>query len=149
MVDADWNPAIDLQAMARIHRLGQKKQCFIYRLFSRGTIEEGRQKLLRICFLFFPPSTFIIYSFRFKVILRRQNQKLKLSSISIDCEEITSSNEDSLVFDENDIFELKTSDSFDAKENYGEEIGESLTRISALFTSFSIIIISFSSFPHF
>ncbi|XP_065905293.1 DNA repair and recombination protein RAD54-like [Dysidea avara] len=40
MFDPDWNPANDNQAMARIWRDGQKKQCFIYRLLSTGTIEE-------------------------------------------------------------------------------------------------------------
>lgn len=32
MFDPDWNPANDDQAMARVWRDGQKKQCFIYRL---------------------------------------------------------------------------------------------------------------------
>nr|XP_027196648.1 DNA repair and recombination protein RAD54-like [Dermatophagoides pteronyssinus] len=38
--DPDWNPANDDQAMARIWRDGQQKQCFIYRLLTTGTIEE-------------------------------------------------------------------------------------------------------------
>lgn len=40
MFDPDWNPANDDQAMARVWRDGQKKQVFIYRLLSTGTIEE-------------------------------------------------------------------------------------------------------------
>ncbi|KAK4046575.1 helicase [Microbotryomycetes sp. JL201] len=40
MLDADWNPSTDLQAMARIHRDGQKKLCVIYRFFTAGTIDE-------------------------------------------------------------------------------------------------------------
>nr|CAD2127929.1 unnamed protein product [Meloidogyne enterolobii] len=40
MFDPDWNPANDGQAMARVWRDGQKKTCFVYRLLSRGTIEE-------------------------------------------------------------------------------------------------------------
>ena len=40
MVDADWNPATDHQAMARIFREGQTKPCFIYRMFTAGTVEE-------------------------------------------------------------------------------------------------------------
>lgn len=31
MYDPDWNPANDGQAMARVWRDGQRKQCFIYR----------------------------------------------------------------------------------------------------------------------
>jgi superfamily II DNA or RNA helicase len=40
MFDADYNPAIDAQAMARIYRPGQTKPTFIYRLFTAGTMEE-------------------------------------------------------------------------------------------------------------
>jgi SNF2 family DNA or RNA helicase len=40
MFDADYNPAIDAQAMARIYRPGQTKPTSIYRLFTAGTMEE-------------------------------------------------------------------------------------------------------------
>lgn len=40
LFDPDWNPATDLQAMARIWRDGQKKHVFVYRLLCTGTIEE-------------------------------------------------------------------------------------------------------------
>jgi hypothetical protein len=38
---ADWNPATDQQAMARVYRQGQQKPCFIYRMFTTATVEEG------------------------------------------------------------------------------------------------------------
>ncbi|KAK2747791.1 helicase [Myotisia sp. PD_48] len=40
LFDVDWNPATDLQAMARIHRDGQKRPCHIYRFLLKGGIEE-------------------------------------------------------------------------------------------------------------
>ncbi|XP_056017684.1 DNA repair and recombination protein RAD54B-like [Ostrea edulis] len=40
LYDVDWNPANDLQAMARVWRDGQKRQIYIYRLLTTGTIEE-------------------------------------------------------------------------------------------------------------
>ena len=38
--DSDWNPQIDLQAMARCHRIGQTKAVRVYRLVTWGTAEE-------------------------------------------------------------------------------------------------------------
>ncbi|CAH1775691.1 unnamed protein product [Owenia fusiformis] len=61
MFDPDWNPANDEQAMARVWRDGQKKQCYIYRLIATGTIEEK--------------------------ILQRQAHKKALSSCVVDNEE--------------------------------------------------------------
>ena len=40
MYDPDWNPANDRQAMARIWREGQPKECVIYRLLAASTIDE-------------------------------------------------------------------------------------------------------------
>mmetsp|Transcript_11410 Transcript_11410/g.21610 ORF Transcript_11410/g.21610 Transcript_11410/m.21610 type:complete len:1190 (-) Transcript_11410:733-4302(-) len=40
LYDSDWNPQPDLQAMARVHRIGQKKTVHIYRMLSAGTVEE-------------------------------------------------------------------------------------------------------------
>ena len=36
LVDSDWNPAVDLQAMGRIWRDGQTKPCVTYRLLCTG-----------------------------------------------------------------------------------------------------------------
>ena len=40
LYDMDWNPANDLQAMARVWRDGQKKKVHVYRLATAGSIEE-------------------------------------------------------------------------------------------------------------
>ena len=61
MFDPDWNPANDDQAMARVWRDGQKKDCFIYRLLATGSIEEK--------------------------IFQRQTHKKALSSCVVDAEE--------------------------------------------------------------
>ncbi|XXG40563.1 hypothetical protein AAC387_Pa01g1247 [Persea americana] len=45
--DSDWNPHADLQAMARAHRLGQTNKVMIYRLITRGTIEERMMQLTK------------------------------------------------------------------------------------------------------
>jgi SWI/SNF-related matrix-associated actin-dependent regulator of chromatin subfamily A member 5 len=38
--DSDWNPQVDLQAMDRAHRIGQKKQVKVFRLITESTVEE-------------------------------------------------------------------------------------------------------------
>ncbi|GAB0094804.1 chromatin-remodeling complex ATPase chain Iswi [Sergentomyia squamirostris] len=38
--DSDWNPQMDLQAMDRAHRIGQKKQVRIFRLIAEKSIDE-------------------------------------------------------------------------------------------------------------
>jgi hypothetical protein len=40
LFDSDWNPQVDIQAMARVHRIGQTKTVHIYRLVTSGTVEE-------------------------------------------------------------------------------------------------------------
>jgi len=40
LFDVDWNPAVEDQAMARIHREGQQKPCYIYRFLIKGGLEE-------------------------------------------------------------------------------------------------------------
>lgn len=59
MMDIDWNPAVDAQTMGRIWRPGQTKEIYIYRMIIPNTIEES--------------------------ILRRQLQKVRASSLAINC----------------------------------------------------------------
>jgi chromatin-remodeling ATPase INO80 len=46
--DHDWNPSNDSQAMDRAHRLGQTRQVTVYRLITRGTIDERIVQLARV-----------------------------------------------------------------------------------------------------
>ncbi|KAM5472326.1 putative ATPase [Microsporum audouinii] len=40
LFDSDWNPQQDLQAQDRAHRIGQTKPVIVYRLATRGTVEQ-------------------------------------------------------------------------------------------------------------
>lgn len=81
LFDIDWNPSNDAQAMARIWRDGQRRQVFIYRLLTTGTIEEK--------------------------IYQRQITKLSLSDAIIDNPSEASVNKFSIE-DLRDIFTLHT-----------------------------------------
>ncbi|KAJ1409782.1 P-loop containing nucleoside triphosphate hydrolase protein, partial [Ochromonadaceae sp. CCMP2298] len=40
LYDPDWNPMVDMQSRERTWRLGQTREVTVYRLITRGTIEE-------------------------------------------------------------------------------------------------------------
>lgn len=43
--DIDFNPFNDKQAEDRCHRVGQTKDVMVYRMISKGTVEEGIEKI--------------------------------------------------------------------------------------------------------
>lgn len=45
LMDPWWNPAVEEQAIDRVHRFGQDKPVFVYRMITEGTIEARIQKL--------------------------------------------------------------------------------------------------------
>lgn len=45
LLDPWWNPATENQAIDRVHRIGQQKRVFVYRMITKGTIEERIQQL--------------------------------------------------------------------------------------------------------
>lgn len=45
LLDPWWNPAVEAQAVDRVHRIGQRRTVFVYRLVTAGTIEERIQAL--------------------------------------------------------------------------------------------------------
>jgi SNF2 family DNA or RNA helicase len=45
ILDPWWNPAAEMQAISRAHRIGQDKNVFVYRFISTGTVEE---KIMRL-----------------------------------------------------------------------------------------------------
>ncbi|CAI8052482.1 Transcription termination factor 2 [Geodia barretti] len=45
MLDLHWNPAVELQATDRAHRMGQTRNVHVHRFVCRGTVEEKIQLL--------------------------------------------------------------------------------------------------------
>jgi len=44
-LELDWNPSVDLQAMDRCHRIGQDSVVNVYKIVTKGTVEE---KVLKV-----------------------------------------------------------------------------------------------------
>lgn len=45
LMDPWWNPAVEAQAIDRVHRIGQEQPVIVYRMISRGTVEERIEAL--------------------------------------------------------------------------------------------------------
>ncbi|KAG7361602.1 SNF2-related protein [Nitzschia inconspicua] len=95
LVDPDWNPSTDIQAMARIYRQGQKKPCYVYRMFTSGTVEE--------------------------VICQRQMKKGALVALTVDSESSSKRKKSSRLNEDElrDCFTLKESCSCDTRSKVG------------------------------
>lgn len=71
LYDSDWNPQQDLQAQDRAHRIGQTKPVIVYRLATKGTVEQtllekadSKRRLERL----------VIQKGKFKSLLDNANQ---------------------------------------------------------------------------
>ena len=73
-VEHDWNPMKDLQAMDRAHRLGQKRVVNVYRLITKGTLEE---KIMGSV----PPHALMFAEYA-QLQIRRRLQRFKLNIAS-------------------------------------------------------------------
>lgn len=72
LFDSDWNPQQDLQAQDRAHRIGQTRPVIIYRLATKGTVEQtllekadGKRRLEKL----------VIQKDKFRSILDRRPHK--------------------------------------------------------------------------
>lgn len=45
LLDPWWNPAVEEQAIDRVHRIGQMQRVIVYRMLTKGTIEDRIQTL--------------------------------------------------------------------------------------------------------
>ncbi len=75
MLDPDWNPATDKQAMSRVWREGQKRPVFVYRLVSHQRVEEA---ILNVSKLTAQPPT--VHVVTHCLLLQRQFGKSSLAA---------------------------------------------------------------------
>ena len=72
LYDSDWNPQQDLQAQDRAHRIGQTRPVIVYRLATKGTVEQtllekadGKRRLEKL----------VIQKDKFRSILDKKSKK--------------------------------------------------------------------------
>lgn len=109
MYDSDWNPQMDIQAMARCHRIGQTKPIVIYKLCSKGTIDEiilKRAEAKRVL-------EKMVISQTSKILNKDTLMELQEFLESNDCQVVASKNE---VFTEEELNKLM--DRSDLMENF-------------------------------
>ncbi|CAL7945158.1 unnamed protein product [Xylocopa violacea] len=111
--DSDWNPQMDIQAMARCHRIGQTRPVMVYRLCSKGTIDEAiinRAEAKRVL------EKMVISKHVRTTNLNNKADLLELQKLleSKECQVVTSKNE---VFTEEELNKLiDRSDLYDKKK---------------------------------
>lgn len=119
LFDADFNPATDLQAMARVYRQGQTKPCFIYRYFTSGTVEEGTCTTANNCNSL---AVFVLNTFAFSkstVVYQRQQQKGYLATVTVDGASCTKQSSGFTKEELRDCFTLKENCDCDTKFKIG------------------------------
>ncbi|XP_012255709.2 lymphocyte-specific helicase-like [Athalia rosae] len=98
--DSDWNPQADIQAMARCHRIGQTRPVVVYKLCTRGTIDErilnraeAKRKLE-------------------KMVISKDLSRLNLMNVEnlVHLKNLLQSSENSIVTAEKDVFTKKELD---------------------------------------
>ena len=118
IIDSDFNPHNDLQALSRAHRIGQKNNVLIFRLISRSTweeklIETAQHKLLL-------GGLYVQRDKRIKSLDTENNK----SSITIEAKEM----DQVLKYGVNIIFKESDDNSYNDKDFNEEEINELLDR---------------------
>lgn len=126
LFDSDWNPQNDLQAQDRAHRIGQTKPVLVYRLATKGTVEEmlleradGKRRLEKL----------IIRKGDFKSLVKggKEEEEVGLSEnlLKEDFERVNVVQEGGAVLTDEELEQLldRSEEAFAKKEVVGERSG--------------------------
>ncbi|KNZ59468.1 uncharacterized protein VP01_1726g5 [Puccinia sorghi] len=97
LFDSDWNPQADLQAMDRAHRIGQKKQVYVFRFVTENAVEE---KVLERAAQKLRLDQLVIQQGRATIQQKGQSKEDLVDMIQHGAEKIINSKEDMLVDDD-------------------------------------------------
>ncbi|KAG0140791.1 hypothetical protein CROQUDRAFT_664695 [Cronartium quercuum f. sp. fusiforme G11] len=94
LFDSDWNPQADLQAMDRAHRIGQKKQVYVFRFVTENAVEE---KVLERAAQKLRLDQLVIQQGRANVAQKGQSKEVLVDMIQHGAEKIINNKETMLV----------------------------------------------------
>ncbi|CAD5232023.1 unnamed protein product [Bursaphelenchus xylophilus] len=125
LFDSDWNPQMDLQAMDRAHRIGQKKQVRVFRFVTENTCEERiierAERKLRL-------DSVVIQQGRLTEAQKTLGSDEMLSMIKHGASKIFSSKESTITDEDIDAILEKSEDKTNKLNEELEKLGESNLR---------------------
>jgi TATA-binding protein-associated factor len=126
-VEHDWNPQKDIQAMDRAHRIGQKKVVNVYRIVTRGTLEE---KILNLQRFKIDVASTVVNQQNAGLGSMQTDQILDLFNVSADSADPSalppppSNAKDDTMIDENDAVDATGEVREKGKKGFLDELGE-------------------------
>lgn len=100
LFDSDWNAAVDLQAMDRAHRIGQRKPVNVYRLITEKSVEE---RILRTALSKLRLDTLVIQQGRLSQQKKNLEKNELLDMVRYGAEDFFKSNADSYTEEDLDV----------------------------------------------
>ncbi|KAH7135633.1 hypothetical protein B0J11DRAFT_518810 [Dendryphion nanum] len=125
-VEHDWNPQKDIQAMDRAHRIGQKKVVNVYRIVTRGTLEE---KILNLQRFKIDVASTVVNQQNAGLGSMQTDQILDLFNVSADSADpstlpLPPTNDSATGIDENDAVDATGAVREKGQKGFLDEIGE-------------------------
>ena len=123
IMDSDWNPQVDLQAMDRAHRIGQKNHVNVYRIISKHTLEE---KILERALMKLKFDYLLVHKGRNVSIEQEESEKM-MGQFEINDKKLSKEDIEELShYGANEIFNMKQEDLKDEDQDELLQRGENL-----------------------
>ncbi|KAH7047549.1 SNF2 family DNA-dependent ATPase domain-containing protein [Macrophomina phaseolina] len=120
-VEHDWNPQKDMQAMDRAHRIGQKKVVNVYRIVTRGTLEE---KILSLQRFKIDVASTVVNQQNAGLGTMETDQILDLFNLSTDSADLSNPNANNDTINEEDAVDATGEVREKGKKGFLDELGE-------------------------
>mmetsp|Transcript_10066 Transcript_10066/g.36776 ORF Transcript_10066/g.36776 Transcript_10066/m.36776 type:complete len:1049 (+) Transcript_10066:144-3290(+) len=111
LYDSDWNPQMDLQAMDRAHRIGQKKEVQVFRFCTEGAIEE---KVIEKAYKKLALDALVVQQGRLTESKTSVNKEELLQMVRYGAEQIFSSKDSTITADDIDVILARGAEKQDA-----------------------------------